>query len=277
MTAKPYELFFEDVIRRVTGDTVEHVDDGSAPGMVDALIRRKDGSIAALEITTIAENEAMQMESFSLELEVPETPHWWDLRYPGLSLTRKDLKVHAPALIRWLDQLDLDDAEKLGDWIRSTPEGQWYQRTGIRLRRYPGASGGGRVDILPKGSGSASDSYLEGLADWVESIQSTRHWIDNVAKLERSGYEELHLAIRAHESGMPKSLWMGMWTSGEIRSRQPEGMGQLASLWVLTAWGRTLVQWSRGTGWRSHEHQPPPDPSGYSELFGYAPAEEDVD
>jgi len=260
MAAKDYELVFEDIIHTVTGNEVEHIDDGSKPGMVDALIHHADGSVAALEFTTVTANAAMQMESFPIELEVPETPHWWDLRYPGVSLSRKEVEEHVPAFIRWLDQFDMDDAEKLGKLIQPTAEWHWFKRTGIRLRRFPGAMSGGRVDILQEGSGAAVDTYLEGLAYWVSNLQDDRLWTDHVAKLARSGYEDQHLAIRVHQSGMPDSLWLGMWDSREIRAPAPTGMGSLARLWLMTAYGTTIVSWSRSDGWASHQYRQKPEP-----------------
>ena len=267
MTAKPYEAFFEDVIRRVTGDEVVHVDDGSSARMVDAHIRSADGSVAALEITTVTENRAMQMESLPTDLVLPETPHWWDLRYPGVSLNWKEAELHVPALIRWLDQFKLNDAEKLGDWISPTPEWQWYRRTGIRLRHYAGASHGGRVDILPNGKGAIVDSRLEGLAAWVEGLQQQPIWVENVIKLASSGYDDLHLAIRVHESGMPASLWMGMWDPVDIAASDPNAMEPLTNLWLLSAYGRTVVHWAKDVGWRAREYEVAPNPNAYEELF----------
>jgi hypothetical protein len=249
------EIFMEEVVRRVTGATVEHVDDGSAPGMVDALITYPGGRRAALETTTVADRKRLQMESFDTALIVPETPHWWELRYPK-PLSRKDIEKHVPVLIAWIDQLGFRDVSELKNLLSGRPEWEWYRRTGVRLRRYEGASTGGRVDILPEGGGGAVDEFLRGLGDWVEGQQGEDWWTSNVAKLARSGYEELHLAVRLHESGMPFPTWMGLWDPTEIRSREPQGMEPLTDLWIIPAYGRTVTRWSRSSGWTATVYEP---------------------
>ncbi len=242
----------EEVIRRVTGLPVEHVDDGAVSGYHDAEIYYPDGGVAAVEMTTLSDPVALEMLSFPIELELPETPHWWDFRYPPSRVLRRDIERHVPALVRWLDLLDLDDADKAEDVIYGTAEWAWYERTAVRLRRFSGTSRGGRVDVLPEGSGGAIDEYLEGLAGWVESLQAEPIWIDNVAKLARSGHEELHLAFRLHESRVPFSIWSALWDADEIRSPDPSGMDPLTDLWLFVGYGTTVTRWSREVGWTSH-------------------------
>jgi hypothetical protein len=254
---RPEEIFLEEVVRRVTGAVVEHVDDGSAPGMVDALIFYPDGRMAALEITTVGNRKHLEMESFDHMLEVPGTPHWWDLRYPG-PLSRRDIERHIPVLIGWMDRLGFEDVSELGKLLAGWPEWQWYENAGVQLRRYKGASTGGRVDILPMGGGGFVDERLEGLCEWVESQQGESWWTSNVEKLARSGHSELHLAVRLHESGMPFPMWMGLWNPTLIQTPEPTGMGPLTDLWILPAYGQTVTRWSARTGWTATVYEPAP-------------------
>lgn len=249
---RSHERFIEEVVRRVTGALVEHVDDGSVDGLYDARLTYPDGRAAALEMTTLVEPAAMEMLSFPTKLEVPETPHWWDLRYPKGRVSRREIERHIPALVRWLDELDLDDAQEVEDWMKVTPEWEWYDRTGLRLRRYSGASQGGRVDVLPDSFGGVVDSGLDGLADWVEALQEEPWWRENVAKVARSGYDELHLGLRLHESKVPFGIFAGLWNPEEVKSRQPTGMEPLTDLWLIIGYGNTVTRWSAGSGWSVH-------------------------
>lgn len=250
-----HERFIEEVVRRVTGAAVEHVDDGSVPGQYDARLTYPDGRLAALEMTTLADEAALEMLAFPIELELPETPHWWDLRYPRGRVLRKDIKRHVPALVRWLDQLDIDNADKVESWLRVAPEWRWYERSGVRLRRYGTTSRGGRVDVLPDSFGGVVDDKLEGLADWIESLQGEQWWRDNTAKVARSGYEELHLAVRLHDSKVPFGIFAGLWNPEEIRSREPSGMAPLTDLWLVVGYGDTVTRWSSGSGWTVHVYE----------------------
>jgi hypothetical protein len=254
---RPEEVFIEEVIRRVTGAEVKHVDDGSAPGMIDALISYSDGHTAALETTTVADPKHLQMESFEITLKVPQTPYWWDLRYPK-PLRRKEIETYVPTLIGWMDQLGFHDAKQLENVLSGREEWAWYVRSGVKLRRYEGTTNGGRVEILPDGGGGVVDEYLEGLSEWVEGQQSEDWWTSNVAKLARSGYSELHLAVRLHQSGMPFPTWMGLWDPIEIRSREPNGMEPLSDFWIIPAYGHTVTRWSRSAGWTGTVYEPAP-------------------
>jgi hypothetical protein len=252
-----YERFIEEVIRRATGLEVEHVDDGSRPRMFDALIRYPDGREAALEMTTVGDRAVMQMRAFPQELEIPTTPHWWDFRYPPTGVRRRDIERHVPKLIEWLDQFDVADAENLPSFLRVTEEARWYESAGVKLRRFGHTSKGGRVDILPDSWGGGVDEKLRTLADWIEELQLQPWWADNVAKVAASGRDELHLALRVHDSGAPFPIWSGLWDPEEVTSRDPNGMAPLTDLWLVGGQGTTVVRWSRGEGWRIHRWEDP--------------------
>ena len=253
---RPYELWIEEMIRRAMDVDVEHLDDGSTSGMVDALILYADGSAASVEITTIAEQVALEAAAFPTSIEV-QSHGWWELRYGNPRTSRKDVDRFGRALVRLLEALELTDAAELPESVLSgLPEGRWLVREGVSLRRYAGVARGGRLDVLPAAMGGGVDEYLVGLADWVEDVQETPAWQDNLSKLVRSGRDELHLALRIHSSGMPFALWSALWDPEEVRSRSPRNMEPLTHLWLFVGTGTTVTRWDSMSGWRILSYAP---------------------
>jgi hypothetical protein len=250
----PVEAAYERFIARVLHARVEHFDDGSVNGMVDALIYREDRAVAALEVTTVADETVMEMESFDIHIDLPESAYWWDVRYPGASLNQKELKRHLAAVVRLLDAEGLDDAIKLDVSDRSAPEIRWVRENEVRVRRWGAREGGGRAAVLPEASGSFVDERLEGLTDWVLSVQNEPWWTSNVGKLASSGYTELHLAVELHQSGVPAPLWFAFWGGAEIAAQPLTGIEPLTDLWLHGGGGGRVVHWSSQPGWESHPY-----------------------
>lgn len=246
------EIALEATLSGVLGESIQHVDDGSRPRMHDADIMYRDGRIAALEITTVADPQALEMASFPHALELPDSAFCWDVRYPVRRVLRKDIETYIPPLVKWLELLGLERADEMPGFLRVTPEWRWIERSGVRLMRYPGTSKPGRAYVLPEGIGGTVDEHLRGLADWIESIQSERVWTDDVSKLVDSERDELHLFLRLHDSAIPFSIFSGLWDPEEIESRSPVNMSPLTDLWLFTGYGTTLTRWSSGSGWITH-------------------------
>ncbi|MGL4339876.1 MAG: hypothetical protein ACRCSP_05585 [Rhodoglobus sp.] len=254
------ELVMEEAIRRITGATVTHGDDGSENRMVDAYITRPDGTCAALEVTTLADPQALEMLKHDSPFAV-ESSHSWVLEYPGPSLSRKSAQRHVPKLVQWLDERDIvnpdDSAEKLPD----TEEWQWYSREDeICLHRNPASKAGLVAMQLKPVAGWAQDEYPDMLAEWVEDLQKQQWWIENTQKLQVSGCEALHLAVPLHYSsvhltdgGVPFSIMSTLFSPQRVDSRGPTGMEPLTDLWLL--FGTTMVHWARGVGWSLHTQQ----------------------
>lgn len=84
---------------------------------------------------------------------------------------------------------------------------------------------------------------------WTNSaLQAEPSWSENVVKLASSGYSELHLAIRLHDSQVPFGLFAGLWNPEEIRSADPSGIGPLTDLWLVIGYGNAVTRWSSGQG-----------------------------
>lgn len=257
MPERNYERFLRGVLSRSIGADVEQVDDGSRNGMHDAEVRYPDGRIAAVEFTSIGERAAFQMQSLPTELLIPSTPFWWTLRYELSGVLWRDVERHVPVLVAVLDQYGMRDADDLRREFRGLPAWDWYERNDLSLRHFGPVSKGGRVDVLPKASGGVVDSDYLGLNAWVESMQAEPWWGENVAKLARSGRSELHLALRAHDTGVPFSLLAALMDGGPISVGDPSGMDPVTDLWIVIPYGTSAAHWSAREGWAVHNYATP--------------------
>jgi hypothetical protein len=71
MKVRRSEKLAYEVVRRVLGADVEHVDDNRTRGHYDAVIHYPDGRTAALEVTTIGDLRGIELRSMDHRLPVP--------------------------------------------------------------------------------------------------------------------------------------------------------------------------------------------------------------
>lgn len=273
------ERFIEEAIRRATGLEVEHVDDGKVSGRHDAEIVLQDGSRAALEITSLIDPAAAAMTALPSKLPVEGCEGTWMLTYRGAGVDRKAMKANLPALLQRLERqavVDTDDYqtrmrrisfqvearvaseadERLWADFSSSAEWSWVRRADVSLRRIQSSVGAGHVYLQSAGYASSVDENLTGLAAMVESWVTEPWWNENVQKLQRSGFDELHLAIYLDPSKTPLPVWFRLTDSDvtEIASPEPAGIEPLTDLWLFTAWRTRVARWSKVSGWSIHEY-----------------------
>jgi hypothetical protein len=252
-SASRVERFAYEVVRRVLGAEVEHVDDNRTAGQFDALIHYRDGNRAALEVTTIADQRALQMRSFETELRVDDSPNAWTFRYPGF-VNMREARRHIPVLVRWCDTTLSSGAFMLPDSARETPDMQWLMRSEARLDR-SSLRPPGRVLLLPSAMGGFTDPYLSTLESWLLE-QQTEPWLsENQSKLARSGLPEQHLFALVHSSGIPFALFDGLLAPDtDIAAEEPDFLAPITDLWLLPEYGSIVTRWSKTSGWSSHDY-----------------------
>lgn len=272
------ERFIEEAIRRVTGLAVDHVDDGLVAGKHDAEIVLLDGSRAALEITSLIDPAAAAMAAMESKYIVEGCEGTWMLTYRGSGTNHKAMRARLPALLRWLESQEVTDTddyvtrmtrvgfqvetqmatvedERLWAEFNSSAEWDWLRSAELRLRRIESSARAGQVYLQPAGYASFVDEKLTGLAPMVESWVSEPWWSENVQKLQRSGYDELHLAIYLDPSKTPLPVWFRLLDGNatEIASPAPAGVEPVTDLWLFTPWSARGARWSNLTGWSIHE------------------------
>lgn len=252
-SASRVERFAYEVVRRVLGAEVEHVDDNRTPGLFDALIQYWHGSPAALEVTTVADQRALQMRSFETKLRVDDSPNAWTFRYPDF-VSMREARLHIPQLVRLCDAAFSPGAFLLPQSLRETPSMQWLVRNDARLDR---SSSGppGEVLLLPSPIGGFTDPYLSTLENWLLE-QQTEPWLqENQAKLARSALPEQHLFAIVHSSGFPFALFDGLLApDADIAAEEPGFLTPITDLWLLPEYGSIVTRWSKGDGWSSHDY-----------------------
>lgn len=273
------ERFIEEAICRVTGLVVEHVDDGQVAGKHDAEIVLLDGSRAALEITSLINPVVAAMRAKGPKLQVEGCEGIWMLVYRGAGISYKAMEANLPALLRLLESQAVTDTdeymtrmrrvgfqveahvatdEDLHLWadFESAAEWSWFRSAGISLRRIGANVGTGRVYIQSSGYASLVDQRLTGLATMVESWLDELWWNENVQKLQRSGFDDLHFAIYLDASSVPLPVWFGLteFDVMEIASLAPLNIEPVTELWLFTAWNTRVARWRKGSGWQLHDY-----------------------
>ncbi len=86
---RPEEMFAFEVLRRVLGATFEAFDDNSAPRQTDGLFVLSDGTRGAVEVTTIADRDALEFDGLTRGPWKVDGSEWrWTVRAPpGLRLS----------------------------------------------------------------------------------------------------------------------------------------------------------------------------------------------
>ena len=108
------ELFAEEVLRRVLGIEVTQRDDGSCDRMVDALFEMPDGRQGALEVTTIGEREALELEAIAAKREWHvDGARWAWMVHVGRGVLMRELEHHLPTLIRLCERHGVTDPRRV--------------------------------------------------------------------------------------------------------------------------------------------------------------------
>jgi hypothetical protein len=241
------------------GLAVRHVDDGSEPGMHDAVITFPDGHEAALEVTALANSDIVTMRR-SADTEIPHSVPLrleWIATYSGL-VPRKEMRKWLPILADLCEQQGETDVDFLAE-EQGHPALDWYRDSEITAFRGFRTSRPGVIKTAMAAGGAAwVNPVLFELTDFVNSLPGTATYDDNVAKLYRSGYAELHLYLSLELSMIPPELLVNWWSDNPVTLPPADEITlppPLTDLWLDSGIeGLAVFHWSRTTGWEVHPY-----------------------
>lgn len=246
---RPEERYAAEVLRRVLGVEVAHEDDGSSPGMVDALFEYPDGRLGALEVTTLGDRRAMEREALTAKRDwAVEGAAWAWMVHVGDGVDLRDLAKHLPVLIRECEEIGVTDPRQVRGARTQSVAHTWLDGVDVRFHGYPTSRRHGAVDVLPAGSGGAVFEGLDGLPAWLEARLEEADLQRKLEKLRRTGREELHLFLRVHDTALPFSLYYPLAWGEAV----PDGLdppADLTGLWLAPAWRNPILSWRSDIGW----------------------------
>jgi hypothetical protein len=102
------------------------------------------------------------------------------------------------------------------------------------------------------------DGSGEDITTWVNEFLSSPRCDDNIKKLAVPGATEAHLAVFAHMSAVPWSVWRGLLDSSVVPLTRPSLPAPVTHIWIFPApwgspWGESALAFDSLEGWRRFE------------------------
>lgn len=242
------ERFAEEVLRRVLGIEVTQRDDGSAHRMVDALFRLPDGREGALEVTTLAEREALEGEAIAAKTPWHVGGSTWEWRVRGRGVLRR-LERHSATLVGACESHGVTDPWDLPPENHASEAFEWFADSGFSMRGFPETKRPGAIYVLPDGGGGAVYEHLDGLPQWLAGRLRERDLAAKIEKLRSTGRDELHLFLRIHQTAMPFCLYDPLACGDCVPTTPLDSSLELTGLWLAPGWKNPILWWGATGGW----------------------------
>jgi len=243
------ERFAFDVVRRALGTDVAQHDDGSAHEWSTDTSCCPVGGPGAVEVTTVGDPAAMQLESIYRTQFVVDGITWsWTVNLGSL-IRINELRQHLPNLVRLCEELGVRDPDYLEP---IEPCVAWYQASDdIEALGGPETSKPGSIYLIPgMARGGMVPEHLDGLPAWLEVELRTRRFASDLAKLAASGRTERHLFLRVHDTWLPWELDYLLSGGSVVPNTSFDPPTELTALWLATRWQNPILWWSRAGGWQ---------------------------
>lgn len=247
-----------EVVRRILGAEVEHHDTQGRQGVVDALIHFGSGHSAALEVTTLTDRSAHEVEQLlgaeDFAWELPGCAWGWTVQIPPGSRIKR-IREDLPRLVQWCEAFGVADPN-VRAYIRDLPGASewsdWLDATGVRVYGHPESTTfRGKAMVLPSSKGGAVGD-LTAVASWLEAELQSDRCNRKVAKLLASGYGETHLFLIIDDTGAPFAGFYALAFGDGMPDSDPDIAG-LTAVWLAPRWSPTVLKYDIRLGWSRHQ------------------------
>ena len=244
------ERFAQEVLRRVLNITVTDVDDNSVERMSDALFVLPDGTEGALEVTTIGDRAALEIDALAAKGPwVVNGAQWSWMIHVGAAVSMRELGNHLSDLVLTCERLGATRPELIRDEVRDRPAFRWLESCDARLDGFPGSNRRGCIEVVRGGDGGAVSDHLNEFPAWLRNRLREPDLSDKIDKLRSTGRFELHLFLRVHDNAMPFALYDPL-AFGEAMPTAPlDPPGDLKGVWLAPAWRNPILWWGSTKGW----------------------------
>lgn len=151
-------------------DVVRH-EDGSERAMYDFKFEFPDGTLGAVEMTTISDEAAMQWDALTAQPRRIEGSRWaWMVHRSGRSISVKNLMRHLPRLTEIAEASGCTDMRLLQyGQHRGDSAVVWLRNTGITIHGFPETSNPGAVYLMPDERVDMVHDSIDPTLDWLET------------------------------------------------------------------------------------------------------------
>lgn len=247
--ARPEERFAGEVLRRVLGATVTQHDDGSSPRMVDGLFELPDGTLGAVEVTTIGEQAALERESLAAKRDwsVPGSRWSWAVYVGADSL--KDLQRHLATIILDCERRSIANPEHV-EHEHPTDAWAWFETSGVRMHGFETLNGPPVIDVIPEaGGGAVWGDSMDKFPGWLAARFRQPDLTTKIGKLRATRRADLHLFLRVHDTAMPDELYYPLAFGDTIPTEPLHAPAGLTGVWLAPRWRNPILRWSSDDGW----------------------------
>lgn len=265
------ELRSEEVVAAATiaatlGVPVEQHDDGRRPGMHDLNIVGPAGTHAAVEVTTAADADSIELwrlvNGSGQRWIVPTLRGGWMLHLEPTARAKR-LLSHLPA---FLLELETEGVAEIGRRGRHEAPGSVEYRArhfGITVGDQSPTDFPGSIYLTierpSERTGGIVDNTGRAVSLWVPRFLLDAHQRDVLAKLARSGVPERHAfiivpAFSTAPFGVIDMLWRGQ--EDVVPQDAPVLPPEVTHIWLMSLWTiGSGLRWSPGRGWERFERR----------------------
>lgn len=233
--------------------------------MVDGLVYRSDGSIAALEITTIADEASMQSEAMLAragnQWDIDGLAWVWSVHLAG-TVQHRQLKPQLAELLHLLESQNIWHSHDPRLWYPpvfdefSDDVRRWITTNQLEVVGHPTLPNQGHVWVLPLGFGGAVPG-IDVVPGWLSDELKTDTLQENIDKLVDSGQTETHLFLWVLNHGMPTEVFLGLTSNSDVPTTplvMPDG---LSWVWVGHSTTSPALVYSQEHNWLRGAITPP--------------------
>lgn len=266
----------EEIVRatveRALGVRVRQHDDGSQPGMYDLDICYSDRTWGALEVTSDADERALDTLG---TLSKRERDLWeptqlrmsWGLHtqsHVSVKSLEADLE---PSLVlfeangmRMVDDYVIEEQAVARHLAGGKPNddivGAWSKlRAAGVIRAFAADAQRPVISVHPEMGGGSWDRNADVVSNWIEEFCAAPERADNIEKLSRVRDREAHLAVFVHLSNDLWSVWSAIEdrrNTGVLPMRTPLLPAPITTIWLFSTPAgdnSTALTWKIHDGW----------------------------
>ena len=246
------------VIERAYGLPVMQFDDGTEEAMYDLQIEHRDGTRAAVEITSDADGASIALWRLLNDREdrwiEPGIAGGWSVSLRP-DARAKRIRVELPQLLRVLEALGIARVE-FDDCSEKDPLRERLFDVGMSSAYQGGTDYPGSIyptiELPAERSGGAVSDNGDATARWLSDFVRDPERADVLRKLKRSGLEERHAFVVLAPFGSAPfvALHPLMDQDATPPSVAPELPVEVTQVWVMSSWRSGVgFHWHPKRGW----------------------------
>ncbi|MFE0739115.1 hypothetical protein [Streptomyces sp. NPDC058855] len=247
------------VAERVLGAKAIPWDINGRQGVVDAMLLLPDGKKAAFEVTKLAADGALQIDSILAKdgYSWPSPGRWWwsievgspydipRLRkcYTRIALMCERHNVDSPYVLWRANYEDVDLT-----WLIEQSSSDMHGYPSV-----PAVEGDIKRDamVVPSGRGGGVDRSLSGLNSALDRALMRPHMARHVEKIAKAEADEYHLFVPLHFTALPFSVAYGIMEGDTLPPEPPPIPSSITHLWLAPQYSQRVILWTP-SGWQQH-------------------------